>query len=130
MYLGEQPTARGTTPVPSSLTFAAGHGLMPCSISLADSSEGQQFLAALHGRETNIQTNKTLLAVQSFIFPSPHRYIILSVHLPIAVQEFPCSNPFQLLASPFAAFPPSCVCHRLQIIHSKPKYKQPATLKT
>lgn len=73
---------------------------------------------------------KALLDVQSLIFPSPHRYIILSVHLSIAVQQFPCSTPFQLLASPFAAFPASCVCHRLQIIHSKPRYKQPATIKT
>lgn len=128
--LGRTTHSIGTTPVPSSLTFAAGHGLMPCSISLADSSEGQQFLAALHGRIKNKQTNRTLLAVQSLIFPSSRRYIILSVHLPIAVREFPCSNLFQLLASPFAAFPPSCVCHRLQIIHSKSRYKQPATLKT
>jgi len=47
-------TAGGIVPVLRSLTFTAGHGLMPCPISLADSREGQQLLIALHGREKHL----------------------------------------------------------------------------
>lgn len=37
---------------------------------------------------------------------------------------------FQSLSSPSAAFSLPCVRHRLQILRSRPRYEQPATIKT
>lgn len=94
-------TAGDVIPILRSLTFTAGHGLMPCAISLADSREGHQLFVTLHGRE------KLLLVVQSLWF-LPHIKILFCVPIfsllsnicPSAV----CSSCYLLLPSLYPVF--------------------------
>lgn len=104
MFLEGESHGGCIIPVLRSLTFTAGHGLMPCPISLADSREGQQLSVALHGRE------KHLCWLYRALHALPHIKILL--YLPIfsllsnSCPSAVCSSccPLPLLLSRYPGF--------------------------
>lgn len=69
---------------------------------------------------------KTSVGCAEPLIPSPHKNIFLCAHLFTAVRYLSLCSLFQLPSPP--AFPLSCICYRLRILHSRPRYQQTATI--